>query len=256
MPEPLILVSNDDGIDSNGIYVLAMEMMKLGEVFVVAPDRQQSAVGHALTVSKPLRISKYQRIDIKNGFAINGTPADCVKLAISRILHRKPDLVVSGINHGQNTSVNMLYSGTVSAATEGMLVGIPSMAISLSSYDLNSDMSASGIYSYRIAKELLENKMPLGTFINVNIPNLEIGKIKGMRITKQSNSSWDDAYEKRIDPFGKEYYWFSGVYNTNDNNPESDDIAVTEGFVSITPVHYNLTNFDAIDKLKSIFDSD
>ncbi len=253
MSEPLILVSNDDGIDSNGIYVLAKEMMKLGEVFVVAPDRQQSAVGHALTVSKPLRITKYQRNDINNEFAINGTPADCVKLAISRILPRKPDLVVSGINHGQNTSVNMLYSGTVSAATEGMLLGIPSMAISLSSYDINSDMSASGIYSYRIAKELLENNLPSGTFINVNIPNLEEQKIKGIKITKQSNSSWDDAYEKRVDPFGKEYFWFSGIYKTNDQNPESDDNAVSEGYVSITPVHYILTNFAAIQNLKHIF---
>jgi len=205
--KPLILVTNDDGIDSPGIFALAEAMKNIGEVVVAAPDRQQSAVGHALTVAQPLRITRFRRNEMK-GHAINGTPADCVKLAISAILKRKPDLVVSGINHGQNTSVNILYSGTVSAATEGMLLGIPSIAISLASYDLGLDCSVAADYAKQAAINILKNPLPTGTLLNINVPAITKDEIKGTKITRHSNSCWDDFYEKRIDPFGIDYYWF------------------------------------------------
>lgn len=252
--KPLILVTNDDGIDSPGIYALAEAMKELGEVVVAAPDRQQSAVGHALTVAQPLRITKFKRNKMV-GNAINGTPADCVKIAISAILKRKPDLVISGINHGQNTSVNILYSGTVSAATEGMLLNIPSIAISLASYDFHSDLSVASKYAKTIAKKILNNKPPKGTLINVNVPALPEEKIKGIKITHHSNSCWDDFYEKRVDPFGRDYYWFSGNYKINDDMVDADDVAINEGYVSITPIHFDFTNYSEIENLENIFAS-
>ncbi len=251
--KPLILVSNDDGIDSPGIYALAEAMKELGDVVVAAPDRQQSAVGHSLTVAQPLRITKFKRKKMK-GNAINGTPADCVKLAISSILKRKPDLVISGINHGQNTSVNILYSGTVSAATEGMLLGIPSIAISLASYNLKDDCTIAAGYAKLIAKKLLSNPLPIGTLLNVNVPALSNDTIKGLKITHHSNSSWEDFYEKRIDPFGRDYYWFSGKYIINDDTIDADDVAINEGYVSITPIHFDFTNYDELTHIKDIFD--
>lgn len=249
---PLILVTNDDGIDSPGIYALAKAMKEIGDVVVAAPDRQQSAVGHALTVAQPLRITPFRRNDLV-GNAINGTPADCVKLAISAILKRKPDLVISGINHGQNTSINILYSGTVSAATEGMLLGIPSLAVSLASYDTSLNCSIAASYSKLIAEKMLATPPPHDTLLNLNIPALPEEQIKGMKITRLSKSCWDDYYEKRIDPFGRDYYWFSGVYKINDNSIDSDDVAINEGFVSLSPIHFDFTKYDEIKNLENLF---
>jgi len=250
--KPLILVTNDDGIDSPGIYALAEAMKEIGEVVVAAPDRQQSAVGHALTVAQPLRITKFRRNNMM-GHAINGTPADCVKLAISAIIKRKPDLVVSGINHGQNTSVNILYSGTVSAATEGMLLGIPAIAVSLASYDLSLDCKPAADYAKQAAEHILNKPLPKGTLLNVNVPALEKDEIKGVKITRHSNSCWDDFYEKRVDPFGRDYYWFSGIYKINDETLDSDDVAINSGYVSITPIHFDFTNYEVIEDLKKSF---
>ncbi len=251
--KPLILVTNDDGIDSPGLYALAKAMKKLGEVVIAAPDTQQSAVGHALTVARPLRISKFKRHKTE-GYAINGTPADCVKLAISAILKRKPDLVVSGINFGQNTSVNILYSGTVSAATEGMLLNIPSIAVSLASYDLKADCSVAADYANQAAVKLLENPLSQGTLLNINVPALPKEEIKGIKITHHSNSCWDDFYEKRVDPFGRDYYWFSGIYKINDNSASADDVALKEGYISITPIHFDFTNYSEIERLEQLFE--
>lgn len=251
MPEkPLILVTNDDGIDSPGIYSLVHALRKIGNVTVIAPDRQQSAVGHALTVSSPLRVVPFHRNGKMFGYAINGTPTDCVKLAISNLLPRKPDLVVSGINHGQNTSINVLYSGTVSAATEGMLVGINSMAVSVASHSYSTDCSVAAEFSLKIAKKLLKFKLPQGTLINVNVPNLPSDEIKGIKITRQSGSIWNDRYIKRTDPFGREYHWFAGEFAQSDDVIDGDDEAVAGGFVSITPIHFKLTNENAINELK------
>ncbi|MCX7908839.1 MAG: 5'/3'-nucleotidase SurE [Ignavibacteria bacterium] len=252
LEKPLIFVTNDDGIDSNGLYQLVKELRTIGEVIVVAPDHQQSAVGHMLTISKPLRFSKFFRNGEIFGFAVNGSPSDCVKLALSSILPRKPDILVSGINYGKNTSINILYSGTVAAATEGYLAGIPSIAISLSTYDINYDCKFPAILSRKIIQNLFfETKLKF-KLLNVNIPAIPETQLKGIMITHCSNSYWNDKYEKRVDPFGREYYWFAGEYVSNSDDEGSDDWALKNGFVSITPISFNFTDFSLLNELKKI----
>jgi len=246
-----ILVTNDDGIDSPGIYALANAMKELGDVVVAAPDRQQSAVGHALTIARPLRKTSVRRNGDLFGYAIDGTPSDCVKIALSSLLDFTPDLVVSGINHGQNTAINILYSGTVAAATEGMLAGIPSIAVSLASHDLKMDCGAAAKYAKIIAKNLIESKLPPNFLLNVNIPAIAEKEILGIKIVKQSEAHWLDNYEKRNDPFGREYYWFAGEYRTMKEEVENDDEALEKGYVTVTPVHFELTKYDMLKKLKS-----
>jgi 5'-nucleotidase len=245
-------VTNDDGIDAPGIRALFDEMKKIGDAIVVAPDRQQSAVGHALTMQSPLRATEFKRNGEMLGYSINGTPSDCVKLAISNLLHRRPDILVSGINHGQNTSINVLYSGTVSAATEGMLVGIPSLAVSLDSYTQDSDCTVAAEYAGKLAKYLLNNKLPERTLINVNVPAVEKEEIKGIKVTRQSKSVWRDSYEKRTDPFGRDYFWFAGEYRAQDQEPDTDDFALARNYVSVMPIRFEFTNNDFIGKLKNI----
>lgn len=240
--KPNILVTNDDGIDSPGIYALVKALKRIGNVFVVAPDRQQSAVGHALSVSQPLRVTKFHRNGEMFGYAVTGTPSDCVKIAISSLIKEKLDLVVSGINHGSNTSINVLYSGTVSAATEGMLGGIQSMAISMADYTWDGDCTPSAEYAVVIAQKLLESPLPAGTILNVNVPALPLGQIKGIRSTQLSNSVWNDSYDKRTDPFGRDYYWFAGEYKIFDKSENSDDGAVLAGYVALTPMRFDFTD--------------
>ncbi len=246
-----ILVTNDDGIDSPGILALVKAMREVGDVIVVAPDRQQSAVGHALTVSSPLRATPFHRDGEMFGWAINGTPADCVKLAVSTLLEHRPDIVVSGINHGSNTSVNAIYSGTVSAATEGTLMGIPSMAVSHVSFDHRADMSLAGEVATKIASQLRSLDLPQGTLLNVNIPDVARDAFKGLRVTRQGHSVWKDYYERRRDPQGREYFWLTGEFVSVAEVDDADDIAVANGWAAITPIHYELTNFDAYRRLQS-----
>ncbi|MGB9772100.1 MAG: 5'/3'-nucleotidase SurE [Candidatus Kapaibacteriota bacterium] len=249
--KPNILLTNDDGIDSNGLFSLVLELRKIANVIVVAPDRQQSAVGHMLTISKPLRVFKFYRNGEIFGYAVNGSPTDCVKLALSSILNFKPDLIVSGINYGQNTSVNILYSGTVAAATEGCLAGIPSIAISLATYNLDYDCQFPAELSRKIIQKLfLEHRIPF-KLLNINIPAMSAAEIKGIRFTHCGNSYWNDKYEKRVDPFGREYFWFAGEYVADDNDG-SDDWAVKNGFVSITPISFNFTDFSILEKFKEV----
>jgi len=245
-----ILVTNDDGIDSPGIHALVQSMRTLGEVVVVAPDRQQSAVGHALTVASPLRAVPFHRNGEMFGWAINGTPADCVKLAVSTLLEQRPDVVVSGINHGSNTSVNAIYSGTVSAATEGTLMGIPSMAVSLATFDHKADMSLAAEVARDVAAQLMEIDLPLGTLLNVNVPAVPRDAFKGLRITRQGHSVWEDYYERRVDPHGQEYFWLTGTMVPVTELEDADDLVVSDGWAAITPIHYELTNFRYLDTLR------
>lgn len=247
-----ILVTNDDGIDSPGIYALVHALRNIGHVTVVAPDRQQSAVGHALTVSSPLRAVPFHRDGEMFGYAINGTPADCVKLGISSLLTAKPDLVVSGINHGANTSINILYSGTVSAATEAMMMGIPAIAVSLTSFSYEADMSGAAEYAALLAGQISSYNLPKGTLLNVNVPAIPAGLLKGMRFTQLSKSMWEDKYEKRYDPMEREYYWIRGTYHTIEADGTTDDGAVGEGYVSVTPIHYQLTDTHTLQTLRSL----
>lgn len=248
-----ILVTNDDGIDSPGILALAQAMKEIGNVTVIAPDRQQSAVGHALTVSAPLRAVPFQRNGDMFGFAVNGTPADCVKLGVSTLLAIKPDLVVSGINHGANTAVNVMYSGTVSAATEAMMIGIPALAVSLTSFSLDAEMSVAADYAKRVAGSMLEWGLQKDTILNMNVPAISREEVKGMRITRLSNSYWDDSYDSRKDPMGREYHWIVGAYRVPEEaDIETDDGAVRNGWVSLTPVHYDLTHRKEVERLQSL----
>lgn len=241
MSRPLILVSNDDGYDSPGIYALVMSLRRIADVVVCAPATQQSAVGHAITVQTPLRARPINRGPHFTGWAVEGTPADSVKLGVSTLIKRKPDLVVSGINHGMNTSINVIYSGTVSAATEGAILGIPAIAMSLASHSLKADMSAAAAFARKIAAEVLKRGLPKGTLLNVNVPDVPPGEIKGVAVTRQGRSWWDDGFEARRDPVGRDYYWLVGEY-VWDDNPLADDIALRGNMISVTPLHYSLTD--------------
>ena len=236
-----ILVSNDDGISSPGIFALVRELKKIGEVHVVAPDRQQSAVGHAITMNYPLRTVPFYKGDEFFGYAIDGTPADAVKLAVKFLLKDPPDLVVSGINHGSNTAINILYSGTVSAATEGTILGFPSIAVSLTTYE-DADFSYAARFAARLVQLVVEHGLPRGTLLNVNVPAVPEGEIRGVKLTRQGESSWDDTFDVRRDPANREYFWLTGKMNVTDTDPETDQIAIREKFVSVTPIHYNLTD--------------
>lgn len=250
MTKPTILISNDDGIESDGIKALWREMKKFAEVYVVAPHTQQSAVGHAITVANPIRVRK-NLID-KNfyGYAVEGTPADSVKLAIRNLLKgKKIDLLISGINHGSNTAVNTIYSGTVSAATEGTILGIPSIAVSLASYTYK-DFSLAANFASKIAKHVLKKGLPKGTLLNVNIPAVKKNEIKGVLITRQGKSFWDDYYDSRLDPNKREYFWLTGKMAVLDKTKDFDEVAVNENYISVTPIQYDLTDYKLLDELK------
>ena len=242
MSSPLhILISNDDGIDAPGIYALAKEVKKIAEITVVAPDKQQSAVGHAITVNYPLRAVPFRKNDEFFGYAVEGTPADAVKLGVRFLLKKKPDLIISGINHGSNTAINIIYSGTVSAATEGTVLGIPSIAVSLTTYQ-EADFSYAAKLAARLALLVAANGLPEGTLLNVNVPAVPESDIRGVLLTKQGTSKWDDTFDVRRDPANREYFWLTGRMHVTDTDPETDQIAIGNNFVSITPIHYDLTD--------------
>jgi 5'-nucleotidase len=246
-----ILVSNDDGINAEGIYALVKELKKIADVTVVAPEKQMSAVGHAITVQYPLRVNPFYKNGEFFGYAVDGTPADAVKLAVRALLKdKKIDLLVSGINHGMNTSINIIYSGTVSAATEGTILGIPSFAISLATYEPNPDFSFAAKFAVKLAQFIFENGIPSGTLLNVNVPAVPENQIKGVLITRQGKAFWDDWFDLRRDPNGREYYWLTGKFVNYEEDINSDHTAVQNKYISITPIHFDLTDYEAIDKLK------
>jgi len=244
-----VMIANDDGIDAPGIFALAQEMKKIARVSVVAPDRQQSAVGHAITMNYPLRALPFRKNGEFFGFAVDGTPADAVKLGVRCLLKEKPDLLISGINHGSNTAINILYSGTVSAATEGTVLGIPSIAVSLTTHD-QADFTYAAKFSARLAGRVVAEGLPRGTLLNVNIPAVSEDRIGGVRITRQGNSSWDDTFDVRRDPAGREYFWLSGSMDVSDTDPDTDQIAVRDNWISITPIHYELTDRALLEQMK------
>ncbi len=248
MKRPHILISNDDGYDSPGIYTLAMSLRKIADISIIAPATQQSAVGHSITVQMPLRARKFYRSKSFHGWIVDGTPADCVKLGVSTLLPQKPDLVVSGINHGMNTSINIIYSGTVSAATEGAILGIPSIAISLATHSLDADLTVAALFARKISKFVLKNSLPKGTLLNINVPAVAKENISGVAITRQGKSWWDDGFETRKDPAGRNYYWLVGKY-VWDTETDSDDVALQQNKISVTPLHYVLTDESLFNEL-------
>jgi 5'-nucleotidase len=243
------MISNDDGIDAPGIYALALEMKKIARVTVVAPDKQQSAVGHAITMNYPLRAVPFRKNGEVFGYAVDGTPADAVKLGVRCLLTEKPDLLMSGINHGSNTAINILYSGTVSAATEGTVLGIPSIAVSLTTHE-PADFTYAAKFAARLAARVMAEGLPPGTLLNVNIPAVPEEKISGVRVTRQGNSSWEDTFDVRRDPAGREYFWLTGSMAIKDTDPETDQIAVRDNFISVTPIHYELTDLVLLERMK------
>ncbi|GAB6281788.1 MAG: 5'/3'-nucleotidase SurE [Ignavibacterium sp.] len=243
-----ILISNDDGIESLGIYNLISALKEIADVTVVAPIREQSAAGHSITMQNPLRVVKYYKNGDFLGYAVDGTPADCVKMGVRNIMNEMPDLVVSGINHGSNTATNIIYSGTVSAAREAAIMDIPAIAISVTSHDANHFEAARKIVQ-KVALEIFNKGLKKGTLLNINVPNIPESEIKGTIITKQGKSKWDDIYEKRQDPNGRDYYWLTGNFINLDNDLSFDEYAVKNNFISITPIHFDLTDYEVYEKI-------
>lgn len=250
MQKPKILLTNDDGIKAAGIVTLAESLQDYADISIVAPLQEMSAMGHAITISDPLKVTEIFKDDEHFGWAVGGTPADCVKIAINGDLVERPDLVISGINQGANVGVDIIYSGTVSAAYEGTILGLPSMAISLNSF-VQKDFSAAGQVARIMAERILKEGLPEGTLLNVNVPEGEYNDFKGFSVTRQGNGTYKENIERRVDPRKRIYYWLSGTRSYNDPDPEMDENAVRAGYVTITPLHYELTNTGYLDSLES-----
>ncbi|MDB5136529.1 MAG: surE [Mucilaginibacter sp.] len=242
---PTILVVNDDGITAPGIKALMDVMKELGKVVVVAPDSPQSGMGHAITIGSPLRLDKVEIYDDIETYRCSGTPVDCVKLAVNKVFKgKKPDLCVSGINHGLNNSINILYSGTMSAAVEGAIESIPSIGFSLDDYTLQANFSHCLKYVKEIALQVLQNGLPASTLLNVNFPNTQ--HIKGVKICRQANAKWAEEFDERMDPHKRPYYWLTGVFQLNDMGEDTDVWALDNNYVSVVPVQFDMTAHHAI----------
>ena len=250
MKRPLILVTNDDGINAPGIRTLISVVKNIGDVIVVAPDSPQSGMGHAITINSTLHSS---RITPKNSeiieYSCSGTPADCVKLAINELMPRKPDLCVSGINHGSNSSINVIYSGTMSAAIEAGIEGVPAIGFSLLDYSWNADFSQSKDFIRNITLNALNNGIPKGVVLNVNIPAVKKSDIKGVKICRQAKAYWVEEFDKRKNPLGQEYYWLTGKFVNKDQGEDTDEWALKNNYISIVPVEFDLTAHHAIQGL-------
>lgn len=250
--KPLILVTNDDGVLAPGIRALIDVMSQIGEVVVVAPDKPQSAMGHAITINSTLYLNKLSKDgDLITEYSCSGTPVDCVKLAVNEILKRKPDLCVSGVNHGSNSSINVIYSGTMSAAVEAGIEGIPAIGFSLLDYDWNADFDSIKSFIKKITLETLENKLPEGVVLNVNFPKLKEKEIKGIKICRQAKAQWVEKFDKRKTPSGKDYYWLSGEFVNQDKGEDTDEWALENGYVSVVPVQFDLTAHHTMQQLNN-----
>lgn len=247
--KPLILITNDDGITAPGIRALVGVMKTLGDVIVVAPDKPQSGMGHAITINSTLRLQEIKH-DGQTEYACSGTPVDCVKIAIDKILDRKPDLLVSGINHGANSSINVIYSGTMSAAVEGAIEGIPSIGFSLCNYGIEADFTAAAHFAGIIAKNVLEHGLPDGVCLNVNIPDVPLEILKGVKVCRQAKAIWHEEFDERKDPYGRKYYWLTGKFVNLDEGNDTDQWALENNYVSVVPTQFDLTAHNAIKEMK------
>jgi 5'-nucleotidase len=250
--KPLILVTNDDGITAPGIRALIDVMSKIGDVLVVAPDKPQSAMGHAITINSTLYLNKISVDDAAiTEYSCSGTPVDCVKLAVNEILKKKPDLCVSGVNHGSNSSINVIYSGTMSAAVEAGIEGVPAIGFSLLDYDWNADFDTIKPFIEKITLEALENGMPKDVVLNVNFPKLKKEAIKGIKICRQAKAIWAEKFDKRVTPQGKDYYWLAGEFINQDKGQDTDEWALANGYISVVPVQFDLTAHHSIQELNT-----
>lgn len=251
MERPLILVTNDDGVTAPGIRALIEIAKEFGEVYVVAPDSPQSGMGHAVTINSTLFCDEIEVDEEVKEYACSGTPVDCVKLAVSQILPRKPDLCISGINHGSNSSVNVIYSGTMSAAVEAGIEGIPAIGFSLCDFAYNADFKAGEKFIKTIISQVLEHDLPKGVVLNVNIPRLKEHEIKGIKVCRQADAKWEEKFDKREDPRGRIYYWMSGEFKNLDKGDDTDEKALEEGYISVVPVRYDLTAHHFLPDLRN-----
>jgi 5'-nucleotidase len=242
--EPVILITNDDGITAPGIRNLVEAVKSLGKVVVVAPDKPQSGMGHAITIGQPLRMNKVDIFDGVEAWQTSGTPVDCVKLAVDKILHRKPTICLSGINHGANHSINVIYSGTMSAAMEAAIESIPSIGFSLLDFNIEADFTAARFYVHKIVSALLQDKkLDKHLLLNVNIPSVPLELLKGIKICKQAYAKYEEDFDERKDPQGKKYYWLTGKFINFDKSRDTDVWALNHNYVSVVPVQFDLTNY-------------
>jgi len=250
--KPLILVVNDDGITAKGIRNLIDVAKEFGDVYVVAPDSPQSGMGHAITINSFLRAQKMHiEGGVEHEYACSGTPADCVKLAINTLLPKKPDLCISGINHGSNESCNVIYSGTMSAAVEAAIEGIPSVGFSLLDFDADADFTYSKVIAKKVIKNILENGLAKDITLNVNIPKGAEKDSKGIKVCRQARGNWEEKFDHRKDPHGRNYYWLTGDFANYDKADEdADSTALEQNFVSIVPIQFDLTAYHAIESIK------
>jgi len=249
MSKPLILLTNDDGINALGLYALARAAAGLGEVVIVAPDSERSATGHAITLSEPLRADQVFKDGAFYGYAVNGTPADAVKVGVKALLPRDPDLVISGINLGPNTGINVIYSGTVSAATEAAIMGIDAIAVSLGTFT-NPDYTAAARFAAFLGRRLLSRPEGERLLLNVNVPAIPEGELQGVRITHQGTARFDETLEKRSDLRGRIYYWLGGELRIGDESDSSDSKALSARAISVTPLHFDMTDYRLLPALK------
>jgi 5'-nucleotidase len=251
MKKPLILVTNDDGIYAKGIAFLVEIMKEIGTVWVVAPDKGQSGMGHAITLSETLHLKNLPGVLTENNsFSCSGTPVDCVKIGIHEVLKQKPDVLVSGVNHGSNAAINVIYSGTMSAAIEGGIEGVPSVGFSLCDLSADADFEPCKAHIKKIVLSVLENGMPENTVLNVNFP--KTNNIKGIKICQQAKAFWEEKFEKRTNPFGKDYYWLTGEFvNKEPNNEETDEWALANNYTSVVPMQFDFTAYNKINEIKN-----
>ena len=251
--KPVILITNDDGVTAPGIINLVEAVKDLGKIVVVAPDKPQSGMGHAITIGQPLRLHKLHTRDNVETWSCTGTPVDCVKLAVDKVLHRKPDLCLSGINHGANHSINVIYSGTMSAAVEAAIESIPSVGFSLLDYGIDADFTGARKYARIIVEKMLKATLDKHTVLNVNIPSVPVELLKGMKICRQAYAKYVEDFVERQDPHGRHYYWLTGEFVNFDKGKDTDVWALDNNYVSIVPVQFDMTNYVLKAKLEKIW---
>jgi 5'-nucleotidase len=248
--KPVILITNDDGVSAPGIRNLVEAVKDLGKIVVVAPDRPQSGMGHAITIGSPIRLHAVNVFDGIEAYQCTGTPVDCVKLAVDKVLHRKPDLCLSGINHGANHSINVIYSGTMSAAVEAAIESIPSVGFSLMDFSIDANFEGAKKYARLIVEKLLEEQQDKHLILNVNVPAVPANLIKGLKICRQAYAKYEEDFIERHDPHGKKYYWLTGEFVNFDKGEDTDVWALANNYVSVVPVQFDLTNYDLKTKFE------
>lgn len=252
--QPVILITNDDGITAPGIKTLVKAALPYGKVVVVAPDKPQSGMGHAITIGHHLRLTKIDYMEGVEAYACSGTPVDCVKIAVDKVLHQKPTICLSGINHGANHSINVIYSGTMSAAMEASIESIPSVGFSLMDLSIDADFTAAAHYAGIIIEKILKDKsVDKHLCLNVNIPKIDLKFIKGIKICKQAYAKYEEKYVERKDPYGKKYFWLTGEFTNFDTSKDTDVWALKNNYVSVVPVQFDLTNHLLKEKLSKMW---